>query len=225
MTEEQNVETNWLDNYELEEDQRETLSKYKSEADAIKGAAEAQKMLGRSIRMPKDDMPDEERQAWLAETRAKLGLAAPESADEYELDLPDDAQVDETFVAEMRNAAHEAGIAKEQFPALAKAYQGYVDKMLTAREQETQQALESLKQEFPDFENKLTLAQRWMMNAGGNDLATELEKTGMGNNPNLIRFLFANAEKFEAEGSTISSGGQTAPDAGFLSDQFYENPQ
>jgi len=215
----------WLDQYELADEERNALSKYDSPEAAIKGAANAQKMLGNSIRLPKED--DDNRDETIADIKAKIGLTAPESPDEYDFEIPEDIPADQDYLATVREAAHKAGITNEQLKTLVESNNEFVAARLKAQQDQTQQAEQQLKSEFGDqFDQKMELTKRWLMNEGGKELAEELEATGLGNNPNLIRFLFKNAEKIEGEGSTVASDSPATKDeAGFLTDEFYSKPE
>ena len=59
------------------------LSKYKTPEDALRGFAEAQKLIGSKLSVPKDDAPKEEWDKFYA------SLGRPEAPDKYDLGVPE----------------------------------------------------------------------------------------------------------------------------------------
>lgn len=89
-----------------------------------KSYAEAQKMIGGSIRLPKEGISDEERATAVTELVGKLrteGIleSIPESPDKYEITLPttEGFEVNEPLMTSFRAAAHKAGYTPSQVQA------------------------------------------------------------------------------------------------------------
>ena len=80
----------WSNDYELEgveDDGRQTLRKFDSVEKSLVGHINAEKLLGRSIALPKDDATPEEKTAQMNKVYAKLDV--PATAEEYTFKLPE----------------------------------------------------------------------------------------------------------------------------------------
>lgn len=166
------------------------LDKFKSPEDVIKSYIEAQKFLGREkIPLPPKDATKED---WDVVFNA---LGRPESPDGYELpevELPEDVEIDEEFLAEFKEKAHELGLNKTQ---VGEFYKWYMDKMggMLAEMEELQaerraEAEAQLRKEWgAKYEENLKKAQSVLKNFADEDVLTEIEASGLGNNPALIK--------------------------------------
>lgn len=126
---------------DLDADTREWLQKGEHGKDVkllAKKAYEQEKLLGSTIRIPKEDAPPEEREAFLN----KLGR--PEKADGYQLeapkDMPEGLPYDGELAASFKAKAHELGLTQAQAAGLHDMFVSYQTGLFSgALEQQTQQ--------------------------------------------------------------------------------------
>lgn len=143
----------------------------------------------------------------------KLGL--PEDIKEYAINFPESVSLDKDFVEAFKTTAHQAGILPKQAQALADWFSKTNADAETrvAAEYKSQQAknIEALKTEWGEaFQPKLTKAQQVLREAGSPELLDYLEKTGLGNDTNLIRLLAGIGDKFLREGGDINTGASSS---------------
>ena len=105
-------------------------------------------------------------------------LGRPESADKYELELPQDMTVDDGFLGAIKEAAHSSGLNSSQLNGVAKAYLDYSTKVQTEQQQALEQQqtleLENLKKEWGEgFEERAELGRRFIRS----NLPEGLDKT------------------------------------------------
>lgn len=160
------------------------VEKYKTVDDLAKAAMEAVKLASSGPRVPSGDAPAED---WAAFYR-KLG--APESPDGYQISA--DAPGAE-LLSPLREPAAQMGVTENQWSALSKA----LTEQLQAQGQAAQEAASERNQEWrkevaqklgPDFEDKLTLAQKAFGDLldGDDELRQVFDETGLGNHPKMI---------------------------------------
>lgn len=121
----------------LEADNLEWLQKnegwMKDPKSLAKHAFNQEKLLGNAIRVPKEDAPQEERDAFLN----KLGR--PEKPDGYQLappkDMPKDMPYDGEFASAFKTKAHELGLTAAQAAGLHDLYVGRMVEGYGAQEQ------------------------------------------------------------------------------------------
>jgi len=161
--------------------------------------------------------------------------APPESPDEYELapaDLPEDMNVDEEIATRFKEAAHEAGLTKEQAVAMQNFFNAEAvnDYNRTKEQTEAQkkqaedargEAVKSLRTEWGDkFNEKVELARRTLHGLlfGDKEITEEgvknhplLKKidTTIGNEPEFVK-LFAKIGEVNREDAFFKSDGRTA---------------
>lgn len=152
----------------------------------------AQRLVGADkatvLALPKGDDPA----AW-GEVYAKLGR--PESPDGYKLTAPEGMQVDAGLQSGFTKTAHELGISAKQAEGLFAwwngAMQGAAQQQSAATAQQLAAAEASLRQEWgAAFDQQMQAARDAVRHYGGDDLVKELNITGNGNNPELVK-LFA----------------------------------
>lgn len=166
--------------------------------DVLKGYHEAQKMIGSTIRVPKEDAKPEEWEAFYT----KLGR--PEKPEKYDLKAEDGNRIDKTVLDAFRQIAHENGLTTKQAQAMLDTMND-IDG-IKAREAEKTLAndLAALKEEWGGaFDRKIVLAQRAVKEFAGPDMVKMLNDSGLGNHPAMIRFMAAIGD-YLAEDGTIS---------------------
>ena len=190
-SESDNQSTDWRANLPEDLKNDPTLQNINDPESAAKTLIHQQKMMGNRIPIPKTD---EEK----AELYTKLGR--PESADKYELNIPQEHQqfFPENAMNEFKNVAHNLGLNNEQANALieyqSKAIQADIENSgsrLAINKEETEA---SLKQEWGlEYDKNVRAAQRALQVYGDPEIM-ELMNTEAGNNPAVVK-LFARLGK------------------------------
>ena len=175
----------------------------KAELEKLKAEA------GARVKIPGDDATEEELNAY----RAAVGV--PESPAKYDLKtgrLPAGVTVDEETTAEYKKLAHGMGLTPKQAQALfefdikrqGEDYQAY----LNLRKESAQEAMNELKKTYGEkYEEKLSHALRIVAKLGGDELKSELEASGLGNNKQLINFMIKVSENYSEDGIIVGSVG------------------
>ena len=197
---------------ELTEERRKDLAK------DVKKKGESAKVAIRNIRrdandsfkkLAKEDVSEDEIKAY----RAAVGI--PESPAKYDLKtgrLPAGVTVDEDTTAEYKKLAHEMGLTPKQAQSLfefdirrqGEDYQAY----LNLRKESAQEAMNELKKTYGEkYEEKLSHALRIVAKLGGDELKSELEASGLGNNIQLINFMVKVSENYSEDGIIVGSVG------------------
>ena len=161
--------------------------KFKALDDLVKSAMEADSKLGGMVAIPREDAPEAERQAFYA----KLGV--PTKPEDYKL-TTDGKNLTDSDLAEYRTLAHKMNLTQKQAQAFVDAAsktaqdltEGYKAKMVEAAK-----ATESaLKQEWGEkYQQNYSIMQRGWRAFGNQDLARELDSSGLGNSPAIAKLL------------------------------------
>lgn len=186
---------------------------FKSPDDALTSLQNMEKLLGhekagRTVVMPKDEKDVEGIKAF----RAKLGV--PESADKYELPVPDGDNGE--FAKMAASWLHEVGAPKEMGQKLAGKWNEFVAKSVadskTALAAEMTKQLDGLKTEWgKDFDTNAEQARRFMKASGWDDARVKLYEETFGTADMLKTFSalgkkLGGAEFVKSDGS----GGNSA---------------
>lgn len=145
---------------------------------------DAHKMVGSSVRVPKDDAP----QAEWDKFYAKLGR--PESADGYQFPLPEPAagEWNPDAVGAFKKAAHGLGLTPRQAQGLMQMYVDMERSALKQREGSSQAQIGELQGEWgAAFKNNLAIAKSATRQLFGQRFINMLNRTGLGDDPDLIR--------------------------------------
>ena len=201
----------WMQSLPEEMQSNESLTKF-SDIESLAGSyVNAEKMIGKdTITIPTTE--DE----W---SSAYNRLGRPEEASGYELKtpegLPEGVNLDETMINEFKSKAHEAGLNQSQIEALnswywehtSKSYEALNDGATTAQEQ----SVTDLKKEWGErYDVNLTMATRAVEQFGGDDFVNYLEETGLGNNPQMVRFMHNVAKANLEEGNIEGQGNDNS---------------
>jgi hypothetical protein len=181
---------------------------FKGVDDVFTWATNAEKLIGaeragRTVVLPKDDKDAEGIKAF----RAKLGV--PESADKYELPVPEGQ--DGGFAKLASNWFHEAGVPKSAAQVIAKQWNDHIANYLKEAEA-TEQAesgkqLDSLKGEWGDkFDTNSEHARRFMKASGWDDAKIARYEATFGTADMLKTFQALGAKMGEA--GFVSGDGQ-----------------
>lgn len=176
---------------ELEGDTREWLQKsnLNDPKEIAKKAHEQAKLLGNAIRLPGKNATPEEK----AEFLNKLGR--PEAPDGYEFavpkDLPEEIPYDGERAAGFKAKAHELGLTKDQAAAMHDWFIGETVNDFKAGAEKSVKELAATAEvetgkltklwgplDGPQAAANLELADRFVLNAGGEEAWSELERIG-----------------------------------------------
>lgn len=203
------AEPSWRDDLPDEVRDHASIQKYSSVESLAKGYINASSMLGQDkLTMPKSD------EDW-GEFYNKMGR--PDTAADYQfdpVDLPEGTPFDEAMLDNFKEVAHEAGLSAKQANALQKWYMEKTGEqfegMVRSAEDEMAEAQSSLRKEWGNaYDQKLNQAMRAIREFGGDDLANELDDTGLGNNVQLIK-AFAEAGSKIMGDTTIEGQAENA---------------
>jgi hypothetical protein len=223
----------WLGDYGLDDGAQQALSKYETVEAALTGAVEAQKMLGKSIRIPGDDATDEDRAKF--QERLAKAVGRPETADGYEIvrpEMPEGMGYNEDAEKALRDIAFRHVIPQA---AVTELYDLYNKTVLGAHQtseadamKRTEQAEAQLKKDWgKDFKANMELNVRLLQQYAGSKkdqeaLKAYFEETGAGDNVPLVKFVNSLAQALIAEGVTIHQGSPpTGGGVQTFSEQFY----
>lgn len=191
-------------------------------ADVLKGYGEAQKMIGGSIRLPSDKDKPEDRAKKLNDIYGKLGR--PESPDKYAIkppQLPDGMGLKEEHLKGFLTKAHAANMTPEQVQTSIDFYAEYVQGGLKALGEQRKAGETALKDEWgANYQQNLslahrglaTLAQKVLGEEQGKALLDELDTSGFGNNPKLVKLFAALGGEMKEDG-LISGDSEVSAEA------------
>ena len=172
----------------------------------FKSYVESQKLHGSSIPLPKEEDPES-----VANFYKKLGR--PDSHDGYEYTPPSHSTIDweKQGLADMKKAAHEAGLTNKQFQALAAQYSNRIVESVnneTQRIQAERAANEAeLKREYgANYGFEKALAEKALVHFFGDDASKGLIESLL-TSPNLFRSCAKLGEGLN-EAGTFGSGVQ-----------------
>jgi hypothetical protein len=173
-----------------------------------KSYVHAQSLVGADkVVMPKDNAsPEEWNNFW-----NKVGR--PGKPEDYGLGRPEnfpEGSFDKDMHDHMLKVFHESGMTSKQAKTLYGKYMEYVGSRMqqaqTQQQQESAATMERLKSEYgADFNVRVAAAQKAIQKFGSPELVSYLEKSGMGNNPELIK-LFSNVGLSMSESSADVGG-------------------
>lgn len=176
-----------------------------------RGFLNAQKLIGHD---PKNliALPGPDDTAGWDAVHARLGR--PEKADGYkftEAKLPEGLTIDPGLQTSFQAEAHKIGLSDKQADALFQWWNGTAGAKFTAdaaaRAQGDAAGITALKTEWGTaFDERVDLAKQAVAHYGGEALVAELDKTGLGNAPNIIK-AFAKAGIQLQEDGLIGKGG------------------
>jgi hypothetical protein len=190
-----------------------SISSFKDVTELAKSHVEAQRMLGGSIRLPSEKDSPEERQKKLDDIYGKLGR--PATAADYGIGepegLPEGLPWDMNVQTEFLGQAHKLGLTKDQALGVLEWYgERYTTAALQGRKSEAD-AVETMRKEWGGAtERNIELARRVIGTMGGEKAKEVLNRTGLGNEPDMIR-LFARVGKLLAEAQLISGDVEGIP--------------
>lgn len=197
-----------------------SLSKFKSNGDLGKSYLELQKKMGSAIKVPGADAKPED---W---DKIYTTLGRPEKPEGYEFTkqtLPEGVNADTELEVAAKSWAHKAGLHPRQAQALYDEFSKFQMDRIAKFNGERTAGVEAIKKEWgADFDKNIGLAQRAVievekqLGVEAGTLKAELDATGLGNSPTLIKH-FASLGSKTAESPLILGDGQVGDsEAGLL---------
>lgn len=196
----QQTQTDWHSLITIDEYKNNTdVKNAKSLDDYIKGAINASKMIGSRVAIPAEG--DEK---GFGELYDKLGR--PKTAAEYEFEKPDEKFLNENglvydaeAIESFKPFAHKLGLSKKQASELVKWYSDlnagrYRSSMEQAEKQsakEEAEALGKLKESWgKEYDGRKAQLDRFLQETMNESLANAVTKSGLGNNPSFIEWIY-----------------------------------
>lgn len=221
--------TDWREGWAPELKGEKSLESFKDAASLAKAYVETKRMVGSSIRLPKDDAPPEEKTKFFRETMAKFGL--PESPDKYAYTKPNipDEQWSDAAVKAFLPVAHEIGLTNAQVQRLLEWQAGTATeatKQTQAEKDKAYLAAESaLKEKWgPQFDAKITLAKQ-AVGSRGESFQNKLIEAGLDNDPEVLDFLATVGGMLAEDGIIVGpvDGASNAEQARLKLQEIYAN--
>lgn len=196
---------NWYE--KLPEDLRgeESLKSISDFGSLVKSYVHAQKMVGaEKIAVPGKHATDDD---W-KNVYSKLGL--PKDTASYNMEVPKDTTMDSEFLGAFKEAAFKNGVLPKQANGLMAFFNESIKATQTKNAEKAQidqeAGINSLKTEWgAAFNDNLSIARLAVNKLGNPELKDYLEKSGLGNNPVMIK-LFSNVGKFLKEEKQLDIG-------------------
>jgi len=179
---------------------------WKAPTDALKSYVELEKTFSGRVKMPTPESSAEEIRQFYQKT------GCPENPDGYEIQVPEEVAAlrDEAAESELRKVAHEMDVSKQAFEAIVGKYYGQMANQMV---QSRVQGETALKEEFGDkYDENVKIAQRFAGNCS-EEFRELMEKTGMGNNPIIIKEFINLGKKTMSDSLIKGEQGSSAEEA------------
>lgn len=192
----------------VKQDYRDSVKGFKTPTDLVTDYLETKSKLENAVFLPGEDADEQERVAFLS----KLGV--PETKDGYELqqpqDLPKGMEYDRETETWFRDKAHELGLSKNQAEQLYAEFNDRQVKAFTTtqaeRERKRKETEEALREQYGDkYDTNMELARRAVRQLGTDDFDAMLERTGLTNDPAMVRFFVELGQRMGPD--SVLSGG------------------
>lgn len=207
-------------NFQSETDQN-VLGRFKTPDDAYRGLIEAQQAISRPFRLPADmaKLTDEQRTEFSDGMKKLKGV--PDSADGYELKMPEGMEMDEKMATAFRNFAHESEMSPTRFQSTVDWWNAMQAENGKTSEADNAKALEEAVDKAGkaheelwkgDKEKNLELINRALMNTTEGDEAIEalgkdFKDSYIMHSLPMSKAMLALAIKAEGEGTFIPGDG------------------
>ena len=175
----------------------------------LKAYANAEKMIGGSVRIPKEDAKPEE---WAAFYK-KMGR--PDTVEGYNIQkpdkLPDGVTWNDDLTSWFAKTAHENGLSKNQVQKIMKSWNEVETAKAHSAQKEMGQRLSKLQEQWGDeFAGRVELGVRGIERLMPKEEVTEfkalLDTTGIGNHPLMIKYAHLVGKMLQEDGYIIGDG-------------------
>ena len=184
-----------------------SLKPIKDIPNLVKSFVNAQKQMGKDkVTLPTKNSGPEEWDTFFQ----KLGK--PESPDKYELPVEEGDTYSEDFVKKFKEAAHKNNVlpdqAKNIFESIKEQEKQEDETYVNQQKEKLEQEVGNLKKEWGNQLNtNLQIAQEGAKQFGGDEFLGYLKSSGLGNNPQLVRFLYSIGKTVQSEDSSGKGKG------------------
>lgn len=197
---EDNSQSDWRETFPDELKLHPSILKFKDPISLGKSYIELEKRMGSRVEMPDFEKAKPEE---LETFYTKWGR--PEKPDAYEYPkLPEGMNIDDGFGNSVKSLAHKLGLNKNQFNQLTQWGIEQSQGMYIEQQKENEKSQSALKAEWGfRYNDNLEKSHKALaMMTGYNDkhpFLKYLETSGMGNNPEFLKFLHEFGEKFSED--------------------------
>lgn len=214
---------------EVKEQYGNVLENAKTPDDLVKQFANAQSMIGRSVRIPGEDASDDQRREFLDKLKGIDGvvvtgtgedkdkhfresMGVPEKPEDYKVDLsklPEGVEIPQSELDQQRKLWHELGLSPEQAQKAADAHFERYSNDVQAFEENSRQAKAELQRELgAAYEEKMVSAKYTMNTLLDKDTAEYIRSTPLIHNTQFIKAMAAMGEKLKDDGSVSAARRQ-----------------
>jgi hypothetical protein len=159
----------------------ESIKNFKDVADLTKGFIETKKLVGNATKIPKADAKPEEWDAF----HAKLGR--PESADKYEIKVPEGAKWDDATDVKVKELFFKAGLPPRQAQALVDGYNAMQTEQLAAYTKSLETGLAEITKDPKNVEIAIATVKEFGPE-GFKEFLDNPMMGNLGNHPLLVKF-------------------------------------
>ncbi len=188
-----------------------TMQPIKDMGGLAKSYINSQRLLGKNrIALPGENSTDQERSDF------HKSCGRPDTAEGYEFNKelvhPSMATERDELVKVVQGIMHGAGLSKAAGEAVFTKYNEHLNTIMQAKvvaeEAKTQEWVNTLKTDFGEaFPQKIVLAKTAMQEFGGEGMVKLMEETGLGNHPEVVKFMAAVGMKLSG-GAIVDGDGK-----------------
>ena len=198
-----------------------SLEQYQTLPDLIKGFIETKAKVGaKGVIVPGKDATAEQRAAFFA------AIGRPEKPDGYQppvpgeaTGLPDGYALPEADQQRLQALAHELGLSRHQGESLmteyARTHAAALEQQSKQAEQRRTQSMAALRADWGvEADTRIEEAKLMVRELGGDELVEALNRTGLGDEPALVKALYKAADLARDDQGLVGSGparANTAP--------------
>ncbi len=206
-----------------------SLSNVKDSATLVKNYINAQKMIGNSIRIPRQDDPQEMKDSFFNKLKDIPGIVKlptpgnkaeqdalfaamgrPMTADGYKIEAPEGQQVSDDVANAFKGLAHNIGLSQNQVKAISDFQFKLEAQARLQNAEEVKATTETLKAEWgKDFDNRISAVKELISTYGAKypDQAAALADSRIINNP-VVLMAFADLAKTYKERGMLAGNSQ-----------------
>jgi len=207
-TEDQGGQEDWRSGLPDDLKSEKSLESFKDVGGLAKSYVEGQKLIGSSVRVPKDDATPEE---W-TEFHTKMGR--PDDIAGYEFvkpEMPDGVNWDEGMVDWFGKTAHEAGLSKAQAGKLMQSWNDNQFSQVHEAQKTMKNELAGLQESWGDqFDGRVELGlrgiERLLPAEEVTQLKTLMDSSGVGNHPLMLKYAYQVGKMLKEDGYIIGDG-------------------
>lgn len=185
-----------------------SLEDFKDVGGLAKSYVEAQKMIGNSVRIPKEDASDEDWEAF------HMKLGRPETVEGYDFvkpELPENVEWNDRLADWFGKTAHSLGLSKTQANKLMQAWNDNQFTEMHNAQKEMKAKLDVLQESWGDqYEGRVELGVRGIDKMLPAEEAKEFKKlldsTGFGDHPLMLKYAHQVGKMLKEDGYIIGDG-------------------